>query len=69
VRGSLSIFSCSTRFAGTKCPRGLRNFWLDTQIREESPFRKKWAAEAGFGFKLPEAVPRIKAGKGGRKPA
>jgi integrase len=53
----------------TQCPDGLRNYWMGhagnsmddlyDKIREDLPFRKMWAQEAGFGFALPAVVPKV----------
>jgi hypothetical protein len=32
---------------------------LYDKIKEDVPFRKKWAAQCGFGFELPSVVPNV----------
>jgi len=53
----------------TGCPDGLYKYWLGhagedmsdlyDKIREDIPFRKKWAEKSGFGFELPSVVPNV----------
>ncbi len=32
---------------------------LYNKIKEDVPFRKKWAEQCGFGFELPSVVPNV----------
>lgn len=53
----------------TACPDGLRNYWMGhagesmsdlyDKIKDDVPFRKKWAEQCGFGFELPSVVPNV----------
>jgi len=53
----------------TACPKGLFDYWLGhagkdmadlyDKIKEDVPFRRKWAAECGYGFELPLVVPNV----------
>lgn len=53
----------------TACPEGLRNYWMGhagesmsdlyDKIKDDVPFRKKWAEQCGFGFELPSIVPNV----------
>jgi hypothetical protein len=53
----------------TKCPKGLRRFWLGhagqdmgylhDKIKEDFQFRHKWAEKAGLGLQLPRVVPAV----------
>ena len=53
----------------TECPEGLYKYWMGhadkdmsdlyDKIKEDVPFRKKWAGQCGFGFELPSVVPNV----------
>jgi len=53
----------------TECPEGLYKYWMGhagegmsdlyDKIKEDVPFRKKWAEQCGFGFTLPSVVPNV----------
>jgi integrase len=53
----------------TECPEGLYKYWMGhagkdmsdlyDKIKEDAPFRKKWAEKAGFGFEVPSVVPNV----------
>ena len=53
----------------TECPEGLYKYWLGhagetmsdlyDKVKEDVPFRKKWAEQCGFGFELPSVVPNV----------
>lgn len=53
----------------TECPEGLRKYWMGhadesmsdlyDKIKEDMEFRRKWAENSGFGFRLPIVVPNV----------
>jgi NADPH:quinone reductase-like Zn-dependent oxidoreductase len=53
----------------TECPEGLYKYLMGhagesmsdlyDKIKEDVPFRKKWAEQCGFGFELPSVVPNV----------
>jgi len=53
----------------TECPEGLYKYWMGhagkdmsdlyDKIKEDVPFRRKWAERCEFGFELPSVVPNV----------